>query len=565
MLKHLRITNFAILSDVAIDLGPGFNVLTGETGAGKSLIVDAVALLRGARASADIPRAGADEAVVEALFEAPEDLAPQVAARLEALGLRPGDDGELLVRRVISRGGRSRVHVNGGLTTAAALAELGGILVELAGQHEHQGLVNSAGHADILDAFGVDARLLAAMAAAHERLSAAATAHAELSGDDRQRAQREDFLRFQLEELTAAKPRAGEEATLGAERERLRAASKLTGTARKAEEQLYASDGAVTDVLAALRRELDALVAIDPKLGEPARQLAESHAMIEDAARALGRYADGLAADPERLGELEDRLHLLTKLCRKHGVASAAELAAAQAAMSQELSALGQHESHLAERERELEAARKAAAQAATALTAARKQSAGKLERAAGAALAELGMKGARVEVAISSRDADQIGRRGWDRIELLLAANKGEPARPLAKIASGGELSRIMLAIKLALQRADAVGTYVFDEVDAGIGGGVAEVVGRQIQRVAHHRQVICVTHLAQIAALADTQFRVEKSEKDGRVETTVTRLSASERREELARMLGGLKITAKARAHADELLKQSRELRAN
>jgi DNA repair protein RecN (Recombination protein N) len=575
MLKHLRITNFAILSDVSLELGAGFNVLTGETGAGKSLIVDAVALLRGARASADIPRAGADEAVVEAVFEPPADMSGQVAARLEVLGLRAGDDGEVLVRRVISRGGRSRVHVNGGLTTAAALQELGGLLVDLAGQHEHQGLVDPSRHLDVLDAFGVDAGLVAAAAGAYERLRAAAAALGSAASDQRTRAQREDFLRFQLDELEAARVVAGEERELGQERERLRSAGKLGGAARKGEALLYSGDGAVSDVLAGLARELEPLVAIDGRLAAPARSLSEARALLDDAAHELRRYAESLADDPERLAELEDRLHLVGKLCKKHGVADSAALCAAQAAMSDELAGLVEHDSRKATLAGELEACRAAAARAAGALSDARAQAAKRLEKAAAATLGELGMGGARVTVSLGPKrtgdddelgaallwDGRRLGPRGWDRVELLLAANKGEEARPLAKIASGGELSRIMLALKLALKRADAVATYVFDEVDSGIGGAIAEVVGRQIQRVAGERQVICVTHLAQIAALADVQFRVEKYEKDGRVETKVERLSANERREELARMLGGLKITPKTRAHAEELLQRGRE----
>jgi DNA repair protein RecN (Recombination protein N) len=576
MLKHLRITNFAILSDVSVELVPGFNVLTGETGAGKSLIVDAVALLRGARASADIPRAGADEAVVEAVFEPPADLHGALRERLEALGLRAGEDGEVLVRRVISRGGRSRVHVNGGLTTASALAELGALLVDLSGQHEHQGLVDPARHIAILDAFGVEPALVERAEAAYRRVRAAAEALAGADTDERTRQQREDFLRFQLEELEAAKVEPGEETALAAERERLRSAGKLGGAARKGEDALYAGEGAVADVIGGLLRELEPLCAIDARLSGPARSIAEARVLVEDAAVELRRYADSVADDPERLAEIEDRLHVVSKLCKKHGAADTHALVESRRQMAEELAALEQHDARREALGKELEAARREAAKAAEALGKARREAAAKLEKAAGDALGELRMAGARVSVEIAPRaaagdedeavaaaltfDGRRLGPRGWDKVELMLAANKGEPARPLAKIASGGELSRIMLALKLALKRAETVATYVFDEVDSGIGGGTAEVVGLQIKRVAAERQVICVTHLAQIAALADAQFRVEKYEKDGRVETRVERLSAAERREELARMLGGLKITSKTRAHADELLRQSR-----
>ncbi len=567
MLKHLRITNFAILSDVEIELTDGFNVLTGETGAGKSLIMDAVALLRGGRARSDIPRAGADEAVVEAVFEAPSDLAREVGERIERAGLRLSEDGEILVRRVISRGGRSRIHVNGGLTTAASLAEIGEVLVDLAGQHEHQGLVDVARHGEILDAFGVEPAAIARAEAAWRRVKELAEALGATEGDAKQRAQREDFLRFQVEEIDAARLTAGEEASLAAERERLRAAGKLGGAARRGEEAIYAAEGAVVDVLAGVLREVDPLVAVDARLDAPCRQIEEARTLLEDAAAALRKYAGGVREDPERLAEVEDRIHLIQRLARKHG-GTCAEILARRAELAAELAQLSSHDSHVAELERELEDARREAAVAAAALSSARRKAGERLERSTAEALAELGMRGAQVEVLVAERTGDgeltvdgrKLGPRGWDRVELLLAANRGEEARPLAKIASGGELSRIMLALKLALRHADPVATYVFDEVDAGIGGGSAEVVGRQIRRVADARQVICVTHLPQIAALADTHFNVAKYEKDGRTETSVTRLTAAERREEIARMLGGLKITQRTRAHAEEMLRQSR-----
>ncbi len=556
MLRHLRITNFAILSDVAIDFAPGFNVLTGETGAGKSLVVDAVALLRGGRARSDIPRAGADEAVVEAVFEPPDDLAAETAARLEAAGLPVAD--EVVVRRVISREGRSRVHVNGGLTTAAALASLGEVLVDLAGQHEHQGLVDVARHRGILDAFGVDPALSGRVDALYAKIRRLAHALAEGAEAARTRAEREDFLRFQIEEIDAAKLRAGEEAELAAERERLKFAGRLGAAARRGEEALYSGEGAVVDVLGATLRELEAAAAIDDRLAGEVQKIGEARVLCEDAAVALRRYAEGVADDPERLAEVDERVHLLGRLARKHGP-TAADILQRGEALRAELEALAQAEVRSAEIEKELAAARAEGGKAAAELSDARRKAGRRLEKAAGEALAELGLAGAKVEVAVEP-SPDRLGPDGWDRVELMLRANKGEPPRPLARVASGGELSRIMLALKLSLRRADPVATYVFDEVDAGVGGGAAEVVGRQIRRVAESRQVLCVTHLPHIAALADTQFRVEKYEKGGRVETKVTRLSAGERREEIARMLGGVSITSKTRAHAEEMLSRAR-----
>jgi DNA repair protein RecN (Recombination protein N) len=564
MLKHLHVTNFAILSEVAIDFGPGMNVLTGETGAGKSLIVDAVALLRGGRARADIPRAGADEAVVEALFEPPPALRRRVAAALAEAGLpfggphrAPPDGGrsplmpdEVVVRRVIARGGRSRVHVNGALTTAAALAQVGGLLIDLAGQHEHQALSDGARHGEILDAFGVDPALVERAGALWERLAELTSASAVASSAARARAEREDFLRYQLDEIEAAKVAPGEERELGAERDRLRAAGKLGAAARHAEDALYAGDGAAVDLVAGVLRELSPLAAIDPRLDPPRAQLEEARALLEDAAVALRRYAETVRDDPARLIEIEDRLHLLGRLARKHGD----DILGRAAALRAELAELTDGEERSAARAKELETVSAETRAVAAALSDARTRAGRRLARAAEEALAELGTAGAKVDPRIERRE---LGPRGWDRVELLLSANRGEEPKPLARVASGGELSRIMLALKLALRAADPVATHVFDEVDAGVGGATAEVVGRQIRKVADERQVICVTHLAQIAAFADTHFRVEKQEKDGRVETSVERLGKSDRREEVARMIGGIKITPKARAHAEELLR--------
>jgi DNA repair protein RecN (Recombination protein N) len=562
MLRHLRVTNFAILSDVELELGAGLNVLTGETGAGKSLIVEAVNLLRGGRASADIPRAGADEAVVEAVVEVPDDLRAEVAARLDAAGLPAMDGGELMIRRVIARatttaGGRSRTYINGALTTAAVLAEIGALLVDLSGQHQHQGLVDPGRHLELVDGFGAIDR--ATMDAAWAELQAADAAIAELGGDERDRAARVEFLRYQLDELDAAALRPGEDAAIDAERARLASVDVLVGAARRGEALLYADDGSARDRVAAAAREVERARRVDATLDEVARALTEVEQLIDDVADRLRGYADKLEeAVPDlaaRLGQLDDRIAVLHRLSRKHGGADAAALVARAGELRGELDALVGREAALAQRMAARAAAERAATAAAATLTEKRGKSARQLERKVGAALAELGMAAAVLEVVVEPR---ALGPRGADRVELMLASNKGEDRRPLVKVASGGELSRIMLALKLGLdvsRRVDAVATYVFDEVDAGIGGATAQVVGSQIRRVADHRQVLCVTHLPQIAAYADCHFHVEKQEVAGRTETRVTRLGATARQEELARMLGGA-ATTKARAHAAELL---------
>jgi DNA repair protein RecN (Recombination protein N) len=554
MLRHLRATNFAILSDVEIELGDGMNVLTGETGAGKSLIVEAVNLLRGGRASADIPRAGADEAVVEATVQVPDDLRTRVAGVLDGAGLPAGDDGEVFIRRVIHRGGRSRCYVNGALTTAARLGELGALLIDLSGQHQHQGLVDPGRHLEILDLFAGRVDEGAAMDAAWAELRRCDDAMRAFGGDERDREARIDYVRFQLDELDAAGLRSGEDVEIEIERVRLASVDLLQGAARSAEEALYSGDDSGRDRIAAAAREVERAMRTDPTLDGVARQLGEIETLIDDAADQLRAYADKLEGDPERLAWLDERLALIRRLTRKHGgtldevVAKAAELRA-------ELQALTAHDHKLAEAQAAHARAEAAAVATAAALTKTRTKAARKLEKEVGAALAELGMGAAKLSVVVEPRP---LGPSGADRIELMLASNKGEDTRPLTKVASGGELSRIMLALKLALRTADEVATYVFDEVDTGIGGATAQVVGAQIRSVADHRQVLCVTHLPQIAAYADHHFHVEKTELGGRTETHVRRLTGAARKDELARMLGG-SATSKARAHAAELLAEA------
>ena len=562
MLRHLRATNFAILSDVEIELGLGMNALTGETGAGKSLIVEAVNLLRGGRASADIPRTGTDEAVVEATVEVPEDLRARVAGVLEGAGL-PNEGEEVFIRRVIQRpaagepgqrGGRSRCYVNGALTTAARLAELGALLIDLSGQHQHQGLVDPGRHLEILDLFSGNAAEVLAMQAAWSELRRCDDAVLALGGDEREREARLDYVRFQLEELDAASLVSGEDQTIEIERARLASVDQLQGAARTAEDLLYGGDESARDRVAAAAREVERAVRTDPTLDGVVRQLGEIETLIDDAADQLRSYADRLEGDPERLAYVDERLALIRRLTRKHG-GSLDEVIAKAVELRAELAALTGRDEKLADAQAARKAAEAAAIAAAATLMKTRTKAARKLEKDVGTALAELGMATAKLSIVIESRP---LGPTGTDRVELMLAANQGEDRRPLAKVASGGELSRIMLALKLALRRADEVATYVFDEVDSGIGGATAQVVGAQIRAVADHRQVLCVTHLPQIAAYADQHFHVEKTEIGGRTETHVRKLTGTARKDELARMLGG-QASSKAKAHAAELLTEA------
>lgn len=554
MLTHLRISGFALIDEVELPLGPGLTVITGETGAGKSIIVDAMSLLRGGRAGADLIRTGSDEARVEALIALPAG--SEARARLEAEGraVDDADDG-LLVRRVISKSGRGRVHLGGSLATAGELATHVAGLIDIASQHDQQSLTDPDSQLAILDAFAENDAARAEMSAAYEALVEARRAFETFSADARTRAEREDMLRFQLGELDAAQPAVGEEEELRAERERLRGAEKFFAVSSGGEDTLYAGDGAVVGRVAGIAQEIESLAALDPTLAPLGERLRGAQAVIEDVARDLGRYARGIRSDPARLAEIDERLFLLQRLCRKHG-ATVAELVAKRETLARELGELGSFEEALASRKAAAEAAEARARMAAEALTASRKKAAAGLEKKVAAALREMGFATPKVPVSVEERE---LGVAGADRVRFMFAPNPGDPPRPLAKIASGGELSRVMLAVKQALARTDQVLTYVFDEVDAGLGGGAAEIVGRKLKKIAADRQVVAITHLPQVAAFGDAHVRVTKSAEKGRTKVAIEVLTPEERTGELARMLGGAKPSAEAVAHAEQMLRRS------
>jgi DNA repair protein RecN (Recombination protein N) len=553
MLTQLRIAGFALIDEVELPLGPGLTVITGETGAGKSIVVEAMGLLRGARAGADVIRAGRDEARVEALIELPPS--GPARARLEAEGRAVDPEEGLLVRRVISRAGRGRVHLGGGLATAGDLATHVAGLIDIASQHDQQSLTDPDSQLAILDAFAEDQALRAEMAEAHGTLALARAALEAFSADARSRSEREDLLRFQLGELEAARPELGEEEELKTQRERLKGAEKFYAATAGGEDALYAADGAVAERVAAVARDLAPLATLDAALAPLAERLLGAQATIEDVARDLGRYARGIKSDPARLAEIEERLFLLQRLCRKHG-GTVADLVAKRESFARELADIGSFDEALAARKDAVDRALARAAAAAGALTAARRKAAAGLEKKVAAGLRELGFASAALPVAVEERE---LGASGKDRVRFLFAPNPGDPPRPLAKIASGGELSRVMLAVKQALARTDEVLTYVFDEVDAGLGGGAAEIVGKKLKKIAMDRQVIVITHLPQVAAFGDAHVRVTKTAEKGKTHVAIEVLSDAERPAELARMLGGAKPSAEAAAHAAEMLRRA------
>jgi len=586
MLTCLRVRDFAIIDRLEVELGPGLNVVTGETGAGKSILIDALSLVLGARARPEVVRSGAESAEVEALFDVQN--APEIVARLEAAGIEgagiggaggsdggggDGELGELVVRRVVQANGRTRAYVNGRLATAAQLAELAAGLADLSSQHEHHSLLDPATHLSYLDAFAQLEGERTQMARAYEAFREAEQAVAAAAGAERGREEREDRLSFQLREISELAPVPGEKETLRAEREVLRHAERLARTTGAAEDALYGADGAVCELLARVTGDIRDLADLDTQLAPLAEALGDACARVEDAARELGRYARGITGDPERLAEVEERLDRLARLERKYGGSLEAVLAHAAQARA-ELDTLQNHEAHLTGLEATRDAARADARTVAVRLSRRRHEAAIALGHAITDELASVGMKGSEVRVAVTPLElrpaaegrveleieGARLGPTGLDRGELLIAPNRGEEPRPLRRIASGGELSRALLAIKRVLAGLRPAGLYVFDEVDTGVGGAVAEVIGRKLKDVARHHQVLCITHLPQIAVYADAHFRVSKELVDDRTRSAITPLDAGERREEVARMLGGLKITAKTRAAAAEMLREAR-----
>jgi DNA repair protein RecN (Recombination protein N) len=556
VLTLLRISGFALIDELEISFGPGLTAVTGETGAGKSILVEALGLLRGGRAGADLIRTGRDEAQVEGLLELPAQ--SELRARLAAEGRDVDLHDGLVVRRVILRGGRGRAYLGRSLATAADLAATIAGLIDVASQHDQQSLTDPESQLAILDAFAENPALRTEMAEAYVASVDTATALTTFSADSRARSEREDLLRFQLGELEAARPAPGEDEALTAERERLKGAERFFAATATGEETLYAGDGAVAERVAGVVRNLAPLAALDRTLAPLVERLGEAQAAIEDAARELGRYARGIRSDPARLVEIEERLFLLQRLCRKHG-GTVADLAARQGVLAAELDEMGSYEEGLSARQAAAAAAEARAIAAAAALSASRRQAAGNLERKVGTVLRELGFASARLPVAVETRE---LGPSGADRVRFLFAPNPGEEPRPLAKIASGGELSRVMLAVKQTLARTDEVLTYVFDEVDAGVGGGTAEVLGRKLKRLATDRQVIVITHLPQVAAFADAQVRVTKTTARGKTRVEIVRLADTERAGEIARMLAGRAPSAQALAHAEEMLRNARQL---
>lgn len=552
MLRELRIRNLAIIEAVTVPLAPGLNVLTGETGAGKSMVVDAILLIRGARAQADVIRTGAENATVEAVFDVTGH-AP-VAALLAETGLG-GAGPDLLIRRELSSTGRHRAFVNDTPVTVALLERLGDLLVDVHGQQEHQRLGASTRQMDLLDRYAGGEGLAGEVAVLWAQYQEAAQEARRLALADRELAQREDLLRFQIAELDRAQIRPGEEAELRAERQRLQHAERLARGLAEANAWLVEDAEAVVGRLGRAARLLRDLGRIDPECAGPAELLDAASAQVEEAVLALRRLRGRAQADPARLEEVQERLEVLARLKRKYGETEEALLAfRAEAARSLEL--LARQEEVRAAAERRAAELRAALLDRARSLSGIRVAAATRLSAQVQRELRDLGMERARFEVEVTAEPEEGVSGRGLDRVEFRFSANPGEELRPLSRVASGGELSRVMLALQTVVAAGDRVPTTVFDEVDAGIGGRVAEVVADRLAALAAGRQVLCVTHLPQIAARAHHHLLVTKAVRGGRTRATVRVLTEAARVEEIARMLGDGAAAETARRHARALL---------
>ncbi|MGN0136641.1 DNA repair protein RecN [Anaerotignum sp.] len=555
MLEHLHIKNVALIKESEISFGEGLNILTGETGAGKSMVIDSLQFALGGRAGKDFLRHGEKQALVEALF------VMQSAAlqeKLEEQGIEPEEDGSVLITRTLSESGKSVCRVNGSTVTVGMLREIAEDLIDIYGQHEHQSLLNPSKHIRLLDRFcGAGfGEVLTAYQTSYHAMKELEKQLQSLLGDESQREQRMDILQFQKEELEAGKLRLGEEEELLEQKKRLSSMEKLMRLTGESIALLY--DGkemipSACDQLGDALAKLQEAAGYDNGLQSFADALADAYAAVEDTARELKREAEKQENDPEALEEMEERLQLIYKLKRKYGGSVEAALAFYEKVV-QELDFLSNSSEKVAELTLEKEKEQKKLAATAEKLSALRKSTAEQVAGQIEASLKDMEMKDARFYIQIEEK-ADWAAD-GKDKVEFLISANAGENLKPLAKIASGGEMSRVMLALKTVLVDGDEIGTFIFDEIDTGVSGRTARKVGEKMRFLGSKRQILCITHLPQIAAMADHHFLIEKESGDGETVTQVTSLEGEGSVLEVARLMGGSDVTETTLAAARELI---------
>lgn len=565
MLKELSIRNFAIIDDLRVYFAPGLTILSGETGAGKSIILNAVNLLRGSRASADLVRSGAESAELEALFEIARS--SRAANIMTANGYEPAEG--LLVRRIISRNDTNRVYINDRIATIQLLNAITENLASISGQHANQLLFKEEQHLLILDQFGGLMPMREEIRACYQNMLPLLEQLKELKAVQQRRAEHIELLGFQKKEITAANLNPGEDQDLEQEKIRLTNAEKLYQAVYNSIESLYGEPGSVMEKLVAVKKDLDKISQIDAQLKSKTEKLSETAFQIEDLIEALRRYLNSIQMDDKRLEAVVERLDTLNKLKRKHGGSIESVLNKLKS-IEQDLSAIENIAEKISATEMEIGKLQTKLGELALNLSKRREKTADDFAQKVIAQLATLRMSKTGFCVSLQTTPADEksdnhltvenhvITETGIDRATFLISPNVGEALKPLVSIASGGELSRVVLALKALLAKIGSVETVIFDEVDAGIGGGVAEVVGKKLADLANYHQVICITHLPQIAKFANQHYRISKQVSKGRTRTSIHLLRAEDRCKEIARMLGGEKITETTLAHARELLER-------
>jgi DNA repair protein RecN (Recombination protein N) len=557
MLNDLSIKNFAIIDELHVSFGEGLNVISGETGAGKSIIIGAVSLLLGDRATAEMIRTQADSATVEALFDITSNDA--LREKISSMGFAAGD--ELIIRRVISRTGKNKALINGQMATLANLSAISESLINICGQHEHQLILNAENHVDILDEFGGCLPLRASYAEVYNQYQRLQSQISKLQELRRSREEKTQLIKFQLKEIVDINPQAAEDTTLANEKKVLANAQKLVDYANRAYDSLYSEQNSVCEKLKDVRNQVKEIKIIDANLKLAESDIEGNLIVLQEAALTLRDYGKNLFFDPARLQAIDERLEMIGTLKRKHG-GSLESVLVKKLEMEEELRRVFSVEEEMEKLTKEEAALSNDLKQKALDLSRARMQAVVKLKDAVDNEIHALNMKHAAFSVNFkksiveADKGAASFGPKGADEIEFYLTTNVGEEPKALNKIASGGELSRIILALKNVLSRTGSVATIVFDEVDSGIGGATAEIVGRKLKEVSADHQVVCITHLPQIACFGDSHFRVDKKVAGGRTATTVEMLTDEQKIEEISRMLGGVDLTQTTREHAREMI---------
>ncbi|MCD6152562.1 MAG: DNA repair protein RecN [Syntrophobacterales bacterium] len=562
MLRELKIQNLAIIDNLKVSFTEGLNVISGETGAGKSIIIGAVGLLLGDRASTDLIRSSEDSAVVEALFKIDEEKDDQTRRKLDGMGYHEDND-ELVIKRIVSRSGKNRIYINGHLATLSILSSLSESLVNICSQHEHQTILNADNHIDILDEFGNLVTLRLKFSDFYNEYQILNRKLGEMKSANNKKLDKEEFLKFQLKEIEDGGIKVGEDISLQEEKKILSNAKKLGEHADRSYEILYAGESSVLEKLSRVMHDVREIKQIDSKFEISTEGLDSAFFNLEEIAFRLRDYINEITFDPERFEEIDERLEFLGRLKRKHGGTLDSVLHKKEE-IKEELEDISFFEEEIEKISDEIVQKKKLLLEMARDLSQKRVKVAERLKTSIESEIHTLQMESAIFDVIFHKPAEDEDGdpvlnSKGMDNVEFYLSTNIGEELKPLNRIASGGELSRIVLAMKKVLARTGSVSTIIFDEVDTGIGGATAEIVGKKLQEVSKHHQVICITHLPQIVCFGDGHFLVSKRVSGNRTTTEINVLTEQERLDEITRMLGGVNITEKTREHAGEMLKAS------